>query len=137
MVLPSFFEISFGFWSTKKLIRLGLHVSPRTLCFDTPTSIWVWQNWEKQSEPKFPKDKKAKMIDLLLRRGILALYGCLKKRSLGVFLWLVMIDWGFYFLHIQKTFFVCSYVIKLNSCVERESKAHSKRPQKIFVRSPK
>ena len=30
MVLPSFFEISSGFWSTKKLIRLGLHVSPRT-----------------------------------------------------------------------------------------------------------
>ena len=32
MILPSFFEISAGFWSTKKLIRLGLHASPRTLC---------------------------------------------------------------------------------------------------------
>ena len=31
MVLLPFFEISSGFWSTKKLIRLGLHVSPRTL----------------------------------------------------------------------------------------------------------
>ena len=31
MVLLSFFEISSGLWSTKKLIRLGLHVSPRTL----------------------------------------------------------------------------------------------------------
>ena len=30
MVLLSFFEISSGFWSKKKLIRLGLHVSPRT-----------------------------------------------------------------------------------------------------------
>ena len=39
MVLLSFFEISSSFWSTKKLIRLGLHVSPRTLCIRVLVSI--------------------------------------------------------------------------------------------------
>ena len=32
MELLSFFESSSGFWYTKKLLCLGLHVSPRTLC---------------------------------------------------------------------------------------------------------
>ena len=39
MVLLSFFEISSGFWSTKKLICLGLQVSPRTLWSILPFSI--------------------------------------------------------------------------------------------------
>ena len=50
MVILSFFDISFGFWSTKKLIRLGLHVSPRTLWLDLEAAKIIDYRFEQEQK---------------------------------------------------------------------------------------